>query len=204
MRENIAWLGHASVKIRGKQVVYIDPWKLRTGSEKADVILISHSHRDHLSPADVDKIRKEETIIVTTADAAAGLQGDVRIVRPGDRITIGDMEIEAVPSYNRNKAFHPRKNDWLGFIITMGGKRIYFGGDTDLIPEMKDIRADIVILPVGGTYTMTAEEAAEAARIIGPEVAIPVHCGDLVGTMEDARRFRDLCPVPVEIKPVTQ
>lgn len=202
MKENIAWLGHSSVKIKGKQVVYIDPWKLKPGSEKADVILISHSHHDHLSPEDVEKIRKEGTVIVTTADAAGELNGDVRVVKPGDRIMIGETEIEAVPAYNRKKAFHPKENEWLGFIVTMEGKRIYYGGDTDLIPEMKDIRADIVILPVGGTYTMTAEEAAEAARIIGPEVAIPIHCGDLVGTMEDARRFRDLCPVPVEIKPV--
>ncbi|HPQ60243.1 MAG TPA: MBL fold metallo-hydrolase, partial [Syntrophales bacterium] len=200
MRENITWLGHSSIKIKGGQVVYIDPWKLKDGSEKADIILISHSHYDHYSPDDVKKIQKTETVIIAAADAAAGLTGDVRTAGPGDRFVVGDTEIETVPAYNRNKAFHPRENAWLGFVVTMEGQRIYYGGDTDLIPEMKDIRADIAILPVGGTYTMTAEEAAEAARIIGPKVAIPIHCGDLVGTMEDARRFRDACSVPVLIK----
>lgn len=203
MRENISWLGHSSVRIRaGKQVIYIDPWKLKQGAEKADIILISHSHYDHFSPGDVMKIRKESTVILASADVAAELGGDARALRPGDKVAVGGTEIEAVPSYNRKKAFHPREKGWLGFIVTAGGKRIYYGGDTDVIPEMKNLKADIVILPVGGTYTMTAEEAAEAATRIGPEVAIPIHCGDLVGTMDDARRFRESCRVPVDVKPV--
>lgn len=202
MKENISWLGHSSVRIRaGKQVIYIDPWKLKKGAEKADIILISHSHYDHFSPGDVNRIRKEGTVILASADVAPEL-GGARTLRPGDRVNIGETEIEAVPSYNRNKAFHPREKGWLGFLLTVGGKRIYYGGDTDLIPEMNGLKADVVILPVGGTYTMTAEEAAQAADRIGPEVAIPVHCGDLVGTMDDARRFRELCRVPVDIKPV--
>lgn len=202
MKENISWLGHSSVKIRaGKQVVYIDPWKLKKGAEKADIILISHSHYDHFSPGDVNKIRKEGTVILASADVAPELDG-ARALRPGDRVAVGETEIEAVPSYNLNKAFHPREKGWLGFLLTVGRKRIYYGGDTDLIPEMNDLKADVVILPVGGTYTMTAEEAAQAADRIGPEVAIPVHCGDLVGTMDDARKFRKLCRVPVDIKPV--
>ncbi|MDO9516264.1 MAG: MBL fold metallo-hydrolase [Syntrophales bacterium] len=201
MVENIFWLGHSSVRIDGEQVIYIDPWKLKD-PKKADLVLISHNHYDHLSPEDVRKIQKEDTVIITTQDSAADLSGDIRIVKPGDIVQVGEILVEAVPSYNADKAFHPRENDWLGFVVTVGGKRIYYCGDTDLIPEMETIRANIMLVPIGGTYTMTAEEAARAVNIIRPEVAIPVHYDDIVGSAEDARRFRDLCEVPVEIKSV--
>ena len=201
MVENIVWLGHSSVRIDGEKVIYIDPWKL-TDPKKADLILISHSHYDHLSVEDVAKIRKEDTVIITTKDAAAGLAGDVRIVKPGDVVQVGEISVEAVPSYNTDKDFHPRESGWVGFVVTVGGKRIYYCGDTDLIPEMETIRADIMLVPVGGTYTMTAEEAARAVNTVRPEIAIPIHYDDIVGSVEDARRFKDLCEVPVEIKSV--
>lgn len=199
MLENIFWLGHSTIRIDGEKVIYIDPWKLRD-PKGADLILISHSHHDHLSPEDVGKIRKNDTVTITTQDCATKLSGDVRIVKPGDAVRIGAIEVEAVSSYNIGKAFHPRENNWLGFVITVMEKRIYYCGDTDLIPEMESISADIVIAPVGGTYTMNAEEAARAVNMIKPETAIPIHCGDIVGSIEDAERFRDLCEVPVDIK----
>ncbi|MCK4535301.1 MAG: MBL fold metallo-hydrolase, partial [Syntrophobacterales bacterium] len=117
-----------------------------------------------------------------------------------DAVRIGAIEVEAVSSYNIGKVFHPKENNWLGFVVTVMGKRIYYCGDTDLIPEMESISADIVIAPVGGTYTMNAEEAARAVNMIKPEAAIPIHYGDIVGSVEDAERFRDLCEVPVDIK----
>jgi len=199
MLDKIYWLGHSSIKIKGDKTVYIDPWKLRD-YDPADLILISHSHGDHLSPGDVEKIHKDDTVIITTEDCAAQLSGDVRVVKPGDEIQVGEIKVEAVPSYNTNKAFHPRQNKWVGFIITMEGSRIYYCGDTDFIPEMKEIEADIMIVPVGGTYTMTAEEAAEAVNLIKPGVSIPVHYGDIVGSIKDAKKFKALCEVPVEIK----
>jgi L-ascorbate metabolism protein UlaG (beta-lactamase superfamily) len=201
MLDRIFWLGHSSIKIIGEAVLYIDPWKIE-GGEKADIILISHSHHDHLSPNDVKKIKSEETVIVTTEDCAQSLSGDVRIVKPGDKLVIHDITIEAVPSYNLEKDFHPESEKWIGFVVTMGGKRIYYCGDTDFIPEMRSIRADIVIAPVGGTYTMTAEEAARAVNVIKPEAAVPIHFGDIVGSIKDAERFRDLAECSVEIKPV--
>jgi len=197
--ENIFWLGHSTIRIDGEKVIYIDPWKLRD-PKGADLILISHSHHDHLSPEDVGKIQKNDTVIITTRDCAGELSGDVRIVKPGDVVQVGEILVEAGRSYNIGKAFHPKENNWLGFVVTVMGKRIYYCGDTDLIPEMESIRADIVIAPVGGTYTMNAEEAALAVNMIGPGVAIPVHYGDIVGSIEDAERFRDLCDVPVDIK----
>jgi len=199
MLENIFWLGHSTVRIDGEKVIYIDPWKLKE-PKMADIILISHSHYDHLSVEDVGKIQKENTVIVTTQDSAADLSGDVRTVIPGDVVRIGEILVEAVPSYNTDKAFHPKENNWLGFVVTVMGKRIYYCGDTDIIPEMKNIQADIMLVPVGGTYTMTAAEAARAVNMVRPGVAIPIHYGYIVGSGDDAERFRDLCDVPVEIK----
>ena len=199
MLENMFWLGHSTIRIDGEKVIYIDPWKLRD-PKGADLILISHSHHDHLSPEDVEKIQRNDTVIITTQDCATELSGDVRVVKPGDTVRIGEIEVEAVRSYNIGKAFHPKENNWLGFVVTVMGKRIYYCGDTDLIPEMESISADIVIAPVGGIYTMNAEEAARAVNMIKPETAIPIHYGDIVGSVEDAERFRDLCEVPVDIK----
>lgn len=201
MLDKIKWLGHASIRIEAQKIIYIDPWKIK-GGPKADLILISHSHHDHLSPVDVRKIQKEDTVIIAADDAAAQLSGDVRALKPGDKVIVQGVTVEAVPAYNIGKPYHPKANNWIGFLLTVEGKTIYYSGDTDLIPEMKEIKADIVILPVGGTYTMTAKEAAGAVDLIRPEAAIPIHYGDIVGAREDAETFKQRCKTPVEIKPI--
>ena len=199
MVENIHWLGHASFKITGEKTIYIDPWKLTEG-EPADIILITHEHYDHCSVEDVEKISTNNTWIVTTPDTAAKLKGNIKTVQPGDIITVEGIEVEVVPAYNLNKAFHPSANNWVGYIITINGQRIYHPGDCDFMPEMNNIKADIAFLPVGGTYTMTAEEAAEAANAIGPKIAIPMHYDDIVGSKADAEKFKQLCNSQVVIK----
>ena len=190
--KNIAWLGHDGflIKADGK-VIVIDPFQVRE-CEPADILLVTHEHYDHCSPEDVKKIQKDSTVIVTEAGSARKLSGDVRVVEPGDKLTVSGVPIETVPAYNTNKSFHPKENGWLGFIITVDGVRIYHAGDTDLIPEMGSFQVDIALLPVSGTYVMTAEEAVEAARIIKPKVAIPMHYGAIVGSVDDANRFSDL------------
>lgn len=199
MLEGITWLGHASFRIEGPEgVVYIDPWKLKDGP-KADLVLVTHDHYDHCVPEDIQKIAKAETSIVTTASCANKLTGDVHTVKAGDKITVKGVAIEVVPAYNIGKDFHPKAAGGVGYIITVGGRRIYHAGDTDLIPEMSTIRADVALLPVGGKYTMTAEEAAEAANRIKPTVAVPMHWGDIVGSRADAERFKTLAKVPVQI-----
>jgi L-ascorbate metabolism protein UlaG (beta-lactamase superfamily) len=199
MIDKIYWLGHATFQIKDEKIIYIDPWKLKGTEEKADIILITHDHYDHCEPKDVSKILQPGTVIVTTADCAQKLSGDVRIIAPGGRVELDGVEVEAVPAYNVDKEFHPQANGWVGFIITMGGQRIYHTGDSDVTPEMKQVKADIVLLPVGGTYTMTAEQAAEVANAIAPGWAIPMHYGDIVGSEGDAARFQELCQVPVKI-----
>jgi L-ascorbate metabolism protein UlaG (beta-lactamase superfamily) len=205
MIENIHWLGHDTFRIENDKTIYTDPIKLKGSPPKADLILITHDHFDHCSPDDVAKLVKEDTVIVTIAAAAQKLKGDVRVVKPGESLVVHGIPIETVPAYNVNKfrspgvPFHPKESGHVGFIFTVAGQRIYHAGDTDAIPEMDDIEADIALLPVGGTYTMTADEAAQAANRIKPKVAIPMHHSDIVGSVKDAQRFADLCHMEVVI-----
>ncbi|MFQ5864459.1 MAG: MBL fold metallo-hydrolase [bacterium] len=193
MENEITWLGHDSFKIKGESIIYIDPWKLKNG-EQADIILITHDHYDHFSQEDIERIRTDETVVVANKTVAKSLNGPVRIVEAGDKLSVKGVEIEAVPAYNINKQFHPKSAGGLGFIVQMGGESIYHAGDTDLIPEMESVQCDIALLPVSGTYVMTAEEAAEAAKKINPKLCIPMHYGEIVGTVKDAHQFKVLCP----------
>jgi len=200
MIENIHWLGHDSFRIDGKATIYVDPWNLNVGEPKADLILITHDHHDHCSPDDVAKISKEDTVIVTIAAAARRLQGDVRVVEAGDSLTVSGTSIEVVPAYNVNKHFHPQSAGHVGFIVTVEDKRIYHAGDTDLIPEMDNIQADIALLPVSGKYVMTADEAVQAAQRVAPQVAVPMHYGaGVAGSIKDAKRFRDRLQGKIEV-----
>jgi len=191
--KRLHWLGHASFRLDGPPTIYFDPWKLKGRHPQADVILVSHEHHDHCSPKDVKQISGPGTVIVASRGAAKKLRGNVRALRPGERTTVGEVEIEAVPAYNVEKRFHPRQAEHVGFIVTLRRERLYFAGDTDRTPEMANVRCDVALLPVGGTYTMDAEEAAQAAADIGPKVAVPMHYGaGVVGTRADAERFRSL------------
>jgi L-ascorbate metabolism protein UlaG (beta-lactamase superfamily) len=198
MLENIHWLGHDTFKIVGEKVIYTDPFKIKK-KDKADIILITHEHYDHCSPEDVKLIQGAKTVIVTTSDCAKKLAGKIKIVKPGDKINIEGLELEAVPSYNTNKQFHTKDKGWVGYIFTVKGKRIYLAGDTDYIPEMKNFKVDIAFLPVSGIYVMTAEEAIKAAFDIKPTIAIPMHYGSIVGSKGDAKRFADGLKGKIEV-----
>jgi len=194
MLENIKWLGHSSILIdRDGKNIYVDPWKLKTAGNKADLLLLTHSHHDHCSPEDIRKVSGNDTVVIGPSDAMAKVEsGDKRTLLPGAEIDLGWVKITGVPAYNLEKSFHPKANNWLGFIIKFPDTSLYIAGDTDFIPEMKEVKADIVILPVGGKYTMDVEEAAQAVNAIEPKAAIPIHFGDIVGSKEDAERFASL------------
>jgi len=204
MLESIHWLGHASFRIDDEITIYIDPWKLGGSPGPADLILVTHGHGDHLSLKDIAAISAPNTVIVCAAPYAGQLSGDVRPIAVGESLTIGPATVEAVPSYNTNKPNHPASAGNVGYVVEIGGRRIYHGGDTDLIPEMRDIRCDVALLPAGGTYTMDAEEAAQAVARIQPKVVIPMHWGDIVGTRDDIARFESLVPEGIEVAVLEQ
>jgi L-ascorbate metabolism protein UlaG (beta-lactamase superfamily) len=192
MLDKIFFINHDCFRIEGDVVVYTDPFHVPDNLPKADLVLISHDHFDHCSPEDLDKVKKDDTTFVAIDACKAQLSGDVKIVKAGDKLEAKGVAIEVVPAYNTDKDFHPKAQGHVGYIFTMGGQRIYFAGDSDHIPEMKDFNCDIALLPVSGTYVMTAEQAVKAAKDIGPKVVIPMHYGDIVGTREDAVRFSEM------------
>ena len=201
MQPKIEWLGHDSFRLVGEKTVYIDPWKISSG-DPADVILITHDHFDHFQQEDIDKVRQPSTVIVAPQAVASQLQGNVKVAERGAKLEANGVPVEVVAAYNVRPdrlKFHPKEYGGVGYIVTLGGKRIYHTGDTDKIPEMENIQCDILLVPVSGTYVMTAPEAAEVANLIKPELAIPMHWDDIVGSWQDANEFKSKCKVPVEI-----
>ncbi len=201
----LKWLGHSGFLIRNHKVIYIDPYNLKENSEKADIILLTHSHYDHCSIADIKNITKEGTKIILTADSQSKITRletpiDIHIVEPNQELAFGDLKISTIPSYNLDKTFHSKGEGWVGYLIKMNDILIYHAGDCDLIPEMQKLtgykqpdKKFIALLPIGGKFTMNAEEAAEAAKLIKPSLAIPIHYGSIIGNKEDAEEFASLC-----------
>jgi L-ascorbate metabolism protein UlaG (beta-lactamase superfamily) len=200
----ITWTGHAGFKILyGNKKMYIDPYKLTKKYENifdADIVLITHNHFDHLSIEDLKNIINERTVIVSAQECLSQLK-PLKVkesigIDPRNNVRVDDLAVEAVPAYNVNKDFHPKDDKKIGFIIKFGNDRIYHTGDSDIIPEMKDTNPTIVLIPVSGTYVMTAEEASKAVNeMINPKIAIPMHYGTIVGNKEDAVRFSELVTV---------
>ncbi len=204
----IHWLGHASFRIEvDGLVIYVDPWRLESAS-KADIILVTHEHYDHFSPKDIAAIQKKDSVLISIPAVVSKTSGQTQAVVPGEQISLKDVSIKAVPAYNVNKfrspgiLFHPRESGHVGFIITTEGRHIYHAGDTDLIPEMESIDTDIALLPVSGTYVMSAKEALEALKAITPQIAIPMHIGKGIGSLADAEYFKRNASLPVKILPV--
>ncbi len=205
----VTWLGHDGFRIEDGQVIYIDPFQLEGSGPKADIVLVSHEHFDHCSVDDLKKVVGSKTVIVAHAQSKGELSKlkakETKIVKPGDKIKVVDVSVEAVPAYNLNKfrepgkPFHPKEDGKLGYVVTVKGVRIYHAGDTDHIPEMKNIRADIALLPVSGTYVMTVQEAADAVASINPKIVIPMHYGAIVGDRRDAEALQKLVKCEVRI-----
>lgn len=203
----VHWLGHDSFVLEGSRVVVIDPFQTDV-AYKADVLLISHEHGDHLSPDDIEKFATAGTKVFAPKicePELSKLKLDVSYLAPKAKAHAGAVTIEAVPAYNTTKfrepgkVFHPKDDGRIGFVVTLDGVSFYHAGDTDAIPEMKSIDVDVALLPVSGTYVMTAEEAAQAASSMKVRIAVPMHVGAIVGTRADAERFKTLLAKKTEV-----
>ena len=197
MTERIEVFTQSSIRIRSDRwVVYVDPFRMRGEPHDADYVFITHDHYDHFSPEDLEKVCGEKTVLIVPetmeekaeAEAPAGIH--IMTVQPGSVCWAGDLEFETVPAYNRIRPFHPRKAGWVGYILNLDGQRIYVAGDTDATEEARQVHCDIALVPIGGTYTMNAKQAAALINAIKPALAIPTHYGSIVGTKADADVFR--------------
>lgn len=195
MLEDIQVLCHSSIKVNKGKVIYIDPFKIDENYNDADIIFITHDHYDHYSEDDIDKVKKADTVIIVPEELLTkvlrkGFRQDYIItVVPNQKYMVEGIEFKTVPAYNTNKKFHPKENEWVGYIIEIKGVKYYIAGDTDITEENKKVKCDVAFVPVGGTYTMDFKEAAYLINEIKPKVAVPIHYGSIVGKMQDATDF---------------
>lgn len=195
MLENVEVLCHSSIKISKDKVIYIDPFRIDKNYNDADIIFITHDHYDHYSEEDIDKIIKEGTTFIIPEELLTKLlvkgynRNDIITVEPGKQYMTQGIKFETIPAYNTNKQFHPKENDWVGYVIEIKGIRYYIAGDTDITEENRKVKCDVALVPVGATYTMDFKEAAQLINEIKPKVAIPTHYADIVGTKQDATDF---------------
>lgn len=198
MLENIEVLCHSSIRINKEKVIYIDPFKINKNYNDADIIFITHDHYDHYSEEDIDKVIKEDTTIVIPKDLLKKLlkkginKNAIIVAEPNKEYETQGINFNTIPAYNINKKFHPKENNWLGYIITINNVKYYVAGDTDITDENRKVKCDVAFVPVGGTYTMDFKEAAQLINEIKPKIAVPIHYGSIVGTEQDARNFINL------------
>ena len=208
---NIEVFTQSSIRIRcGAGTVYADPFHMKISPHDADIVLITHDHYDHFSPEDLAKVINPATILVVPeklADKAAAFSAQVKAIEtvlPGQQYQIAGLSLETVPSYNRIKPFHPKKNGWVGYLLDLDGQRVFIAGDTDKTKENSTVQCDIALVPVGGKFTMDAKEAADLINTIRPTVAIPTHYGTIVGKKSDGERFASLVDPAIETMIILQ
>lgn len=206
MLENVEVLTHSSIKFSRDKIIYFDPFKIDKNYNDADIVFITHNHYDHFSKTDIELIKNDNTIFVATRDVADELdkmkinQKNIIIIKPDRTGKIGEISYEVVPAYNVNKQFHPKSNEWVGYIIEVNNIKYYIAGDTDVNQDILNVKCDVAFVPVGGTYTMNHIEAASFINTIKPKIAVPIHYGSVIGTMQDAVNFLNLLDEGIEGK----
>lgn len=206
MLENIEVLCHSSIRFDNGKVIYFDPFKIEESYNDADVIFITHDHYDHYSEEDIDKVVKKDTIIVAPEDLKTkllkkGWKEEIFIlVKPNESYIVKNIEFKTIPAYNVNKQFHPKGNNWVGYILELDGITYYIAGDTDITEENKKVKCDVAFVPVGGTYTMDYKEAAELINEIKPKIAVPTHYGSIVGSKKDGIKFSKLVNSEIKVE----
>lgn len=205
MLEGVKINCHSSIKIAKDKIVYIDPFRMKEVPHDADYIFITHSHYDHFSTQDILKVAKLDTIFVTIPETKSSLElmgvpdNQIIIVEPNNKYELDNIKFETLPAYNENKKFHPKENNWVGYIIELNNTKYYIAGDTDNIEEIQDIKCDVAFLPIGGEFTMNAKEASELANKIDIKIVVPTHYGELVGSKQDLSEFIELTNKEVKV-----
>ena len=195
MLKNVEVLYHSSIKIKDNKIIYIDPFKIDKDYNDADIVFITHDHFDHYSEEDIDKVINENTTIIIPEELLTKIlrkginKNAVITVESNKEYMVQGIKFETIPAYNTNKTFHPKENDWVGYIITLDDIRYYIAGDTDITEENRKVKCDVAFVPVGGTYTMDFKEVAQLINEIQPKIAVPIHYGSVVGTKQDATDF---------------
>ncbi len=206
MLERFTWFRQSAMRYQADGLtVYIDPWGTTEAEPPADLILITHAHSDHLQPDEIARLRTADTKVLAPADVAKEISGDVTPVAPGESHEAAGVRIETVPAYNvaeERLEMHPKANRWVGYVLELGGSTYYHAGDTDAVPELESLAADVAMVPIGGTYTMDPEEAGGLVRAMSPRLAVPMHYGFVVGSPGDADRFR-AAAAPVTVQTLT-
>lgn len=187
----------SSITVSGSKTVYFDPWQLSDGAEKADAVFLTHDHFDHFSPDDIKKITSTETFVIapekmiSTVVEKTGVSKDrcVSVIQ-GEEYKVSNIAFETIPAYNMNKPFHPKNDGWCGYVVELDGKRYYVAGDSDDTPEAEKVKCDVLLIPVGGKYTMDVKQASELVGKIKPAVVVPTHYGDVVGNPSDGNEFK--------------
>ena len=207
MTEGIKVFVQNSIRINTeKGNVYVDPFEMKAEPHDAAFILVTHEHFDHFSPESIEKVANKNTVLVVPENMlvkskdASKFVSEIVTVKPDEKRTINWLELETVPAYNINKKFHPKAAGWVGYIVIADGKRIFIAGDTDATPEALNVKCDVALVPIGGTYTMDSKEAAELINVIKPAAAIPVHYGKVVGSMDDGKDFANLVKAPIRVQ----
>lgn len=192
---------HSSIKIMKGIIIYFDPFRINEEKHDADLILITHDHYDHYSPEDIKKVIKKDTIIVAPKTInELNNKENITFVEPNQTYNINGYKIDTIPAYNISKHFHPKENNWIGYIIEIDGLKYYVAGDTDITPENRQIKCDVALIPIGGTYTMDYKEASELINIIKPKIAIPTHYGSIVGDITDGEKFKKLIDNTIDVQ----
>lgn len=206
MLENIEVLCHSSIRFNKGLIIYFDPFKINENYHDADIIFITHSHYDHYSEEGISKVIKDNTTIVVPKDLEdRALQfgfakEHIIVVSPNEEYSVLGINFKTIPAYNTNKNFHPKSNEWVGYIVNLDQTTYYIAGDTDITEENRQVKCDVAFVPIGGTYTMTYSEAAELINEIKPQIAVPIHYGLIVGNKEDANNFANLVDKEIECK----
>lgn len=204
MLENISINCHSSIKFNKDKILYFDPFRIKEEIHDADIIFCTHTHYDHLSEEDIIKIKKDITKIVVPVDGKEKLitlgfeEKNIITVNPDKEYEIDNIKFKTVRAYNENKKFHPKENNWVGYIVYLKNVKYYIAGDTDITKDNRGVRCDVAFLPIGGTYTMTATEAASLANEIKPKIAVPIHYGEIVGEKEDVIEFKNILNSNIE------